>query len=304
MRRWAWLALPAVFLMITVAWFGCQGCAGEREQYGLQPTGFTDFAVVLIHGLDEPGRVWDGLLPHLQEQDVPVVEFRYPNDQDPARSARLLTQSLRDADLRAFVLVGHSMGCLVVRHALAEPRVLPGAGALAARCRGFLQLAPPNHGSNLARFRAALELQEWFLRLGDPELAVPAPIADGDGEAGRAITPGSPFLQQLNKRQWPEAIPTAIVIGYDSPVDFKDEAVKRERLRLLLEEDTPPDFLLPEILDGYGDGSVSVASALLPGVEEYHLVDAQHRPLTLHPDTLGLVDAYLRRWMIRAGDSN
>src|SRR5690606_22566445 len=50
----------------------------------------TDRVVLLVHGLDEPGDIWDDLTPALHEAGHTVVRFNYPNDQDPALSADAL----------------------------------------------------------------------------------------------------------------------------------------------------------------------------------------------------------------------
>ena len=50
-------------------------------------------SLVLIHGLDEPGDIWDDLAPALTAAGYAVWEYRYPNDQGIDRSADWLVSS-------------------------------------------------------------------------------------------------------------------------------------------------------------------------------------------------------------------
>ena len=54
--------------------------------------------VVLIHGLDEPGDIWDDLVPALHTAGFDVWEFRYPNDQGVDRSAEYLAKHWQTLD--------------------------------------------------------------------------------------------------------------------------------------------------------------------------------------------------------------
>ena len=49
-------------------------------------------SLVLIHGLDEPGDIWDDLAPALTAAGHAVWEYRYPNDQGIERSADWLAE--------------------------------------------------------------------------------------------------------------------------------------------------------------------------------------------------------------------
>ena len=69
--------------------------------------------VLLLHGLDEPGQIFDDLAPALSDAGYHVARFDYPNDQSPARSAELLGEAL--VALRAWGtehidLLPHSLG--------------------------------------------------------------------------------------------------------------------------------------------------------------------------------------------------
>ena len=46
-------------------------------------------SVVLVHGLDDPGEVWQSLAPVLVKENFNVWLMQYPNDQPIVESARL-----------------------------------------------------------------------------------------------------------------------------------------------------------------------------------------------------------------------
>ncbi len=116
-------------------------------------------SMVLIHGLDDPGKVWMNLAPGLDAKGLDVWEMRYPNDQPVVDSARFFGGELTDLKTRGInqiIIVAHSMGGLVSREMLTNPRIAYAAkvhtGA-APRVVGLIMVGTPNHGSQLARFR-------------------------------------------------------------------------------------------------------------------------------------------------------
>lgn len=73
-------------------------------------------SLVLIHGLDEPGDIWDDLAPALTAEGYVVWEYRYPNDQGIDRSTDWLAELWPTLPPSPpVVLIGHSMGGLVAR---------------------------------------------------------------------------------------------------------------------------------------------------------------------------------------------
>jgi len=112
--------------------------------------------VLLVHGLLRTPRTWTSLRRHLEREGFTTGVFGYPSLSGRfERHGRSLAAELArlDADdsLARVHLVGHSLGNLVIRAALAEraPRKL-------AR---VVMLVPPNRGSPVAR-----KLSRW---LGD-----------------------------------------------------------------------------------------------------------------------------------------
>jgi pimeloyl-ACP methyl ester carboxylesterase len=86
-------------------------------------------AVLLVHGLDEVGSIWDDCAPALKQLGYQVLCFQYPNDQDIESSAILFREQLQwsfQKGIQELILVGHSMGGLVIRDALTRPNLVEG----------------------------------------------------------------------------------------------------------------------------------------------------------------------------------
>ena len=153
----------------------------------------------LLHGLNRTQLSMLRLAIALRRQGLAVVDRQYPS-----RSATLeehaddFLQRLRrehDGAGGPFHFVGHSLGCIVLRCALSRCA----AGALPRSHAGrFVMIAPPNHGSELARMLdgtrlgAALFGRSALHPLAHPEILAawgspPLPfgvIAGGRGRPG------------------------------------------------------------------------------------------------------------------------
>lgn len=264
--------------------------------------------VILVHGLDEPGGIWDDLLPALAEAGLVAWEFRYPNDQAVDFSADLLADYWETLDGDAVYLVGHSMGGLVIRDFVSRWRhPVDGTAVVAGpQVPGVILVGTPNHGSDWSRFRAWLEIREWIADIPEGRLSPLAGLRHGTGAAKIDLRPDSPFLADLNQRPWPQSVAVAIIGGQlteptDEVLDGLDELLPEarvERLRPRLE------LWWREAGDGLGDGAVSIESLRIAGQPEPVIVPASHRGLLVRmpwsdeePPAIALVVAQIKAWM-------
>lgn len=223
--------------------------------------------VLLVHGLDEPGGIWDQLAPAVSETGRAVVRFDYPNDQPIADSADALVTAL--GDLRALgvtrlEIVAHSMGGLVARDTLTRPH----PGEPAPPCPDvplLITLGTPHQGSDWARYQAIAEAREQaqrYLESNDRNwLRLFAASYDGHGEAARDLQPRSAFLRDLNARPWPPSTRVVCVVGVwggETP-DTADHIADPARR--------------------FGDGVVPADSAVMPGADRVVFLSANHRTM-------------------------
>lgn len=237
-------------------------------------------AVLLVHGLDEPGGIWDALAPRLAESGHAVARFDYPNDQPVGPSADALIAALADlrrSGVKTVRIVGHSMGGLLARDALTRPGTDPWARPAVPL---LVTVGTPHAGSAWAGWQPAAEVREQVQRWIESDDRDAARLFvgwhDGRGGAAADLMPGSPLLTDLNARPAPAGTRIVCVVG----VLLADAAQ------------------LPDAIDGLGtraaalgDGVVSADSAALPGADETLLVRGNHRSI-LRPVEL---DAWARR---------
>lgn len=254
--------------------------------------------VLLIHGLDEPGDVWDELAPALRAAGLPVARFDYPNDQPIARSADELAkalQSLHAVGVRRVDIVAHSMGGLVTRDVLTRASFYAGQAAEMAdrpAVGRLIMIATPNRGSALARVRFLGEAREHFERWigseGNDPHALLGFLKDGSGEAGTDLLPDSAFLRDLNARPLPTGVKFTSIVGvigsgagdeFDQLLDLPlvsktlgQHEVQRLKVQVMA------------LSDSLGDGIVSVESTAIPGVDDVVKLEANHRFLIRRPE--------------------
>ena len=256
-----------------------------KAAYGLKP--FEDSGptaapakakatVILIHGLDDPGKVWMNLAPALAREGFAVFIFNYPNDQPVNESAHFLQQSLASHDLPdSIVIVAHSMGGLVSREMLTHPELNYAdkvkRGQLPSVQR-LIMVGTPNHGSELARFRGFAEVRDMFGTMLRGEYHWLQGIVDGAGEAGIELLPGSEFLTTLNSRPHPQNVHMTVIAGVMSDLQVKNIEALAHDLETRPQDEKLKnvpvmDQMLVAMTRQIGDGLVSVESAGLPGVE-------------------------------------
>jgi len=257
--------------------------AAQASSPGVVPHGRS---IVLVHGLDDPGKVWQNLAPELANEGFDVWLMEYPNDQPIVESARLFADELKElrmSGIDSITLVAHSMGGLVSREVLTSPemdyRTLVNNG-LAPEVEELIMVGTPNHGSQLARFRVFAEWRDQLARLTKGEASWQGAILDGAGEAKIDLVPGSDFLTELNARPHPEGVDMFTLAGITSPWNENDidgwvtdmqGKVSEEQLEIV----NSVGEYMRLMTRGLGDGLVTVESARLEGVP-HRTVDGTH----------------------------
>lgn len=269
-------------------WFP-EAMALPEDQFGFLPAagGLAEEEapdVILLHGLDEPGGIWDELVTALDEAGFSALQFRYPNDQAIDRSADLLADywPTLPAD-QPVVLVGHSMGGLVIRDFVSRRRH-------PARCepdiegppvQGVVLVATPNQGSEWARLRVWLELREALSDIPEGRFSLFAGLRDGTGAAKIDLRPDSVFLEALNDRPWPDPVPVRVIGGrLSEPTPAMLESLGALSETLGTEDVARSlEHWWAQTGEGLGDGAVPVASLDLPGAPPPLILEASHRGL-------------------------
>lgn len=266
-------------------WFPEQ-MAPDPQWHGLHPrtapASPRRMGVVLLHGLDEPGTIWDDLAPRLEAADYTAWELRYPNDQGIDRSAAFLGGLWGELPGdRPVVLIGHSMGGLVARefvsgwrHPVGQaPRV---AGADVA---GVILVGTPNQGSEWARLRVWLELRDQLPAVPGRRFSLFAALRDGTGEAKVDLRPGSDFLRALNARPWPDTVPICLIggrllappEGLGASLEAASAETGSPELKARIQS------WWSGLGEGVGDGAVATDSLRVPGGPEPLIVNGSHR---------------------------
>ena len=242
--------------------------------------------VVLVHGLDDPDRVWMNLAPALVREGFDVWEMQYPNDQPVRDSARLFFERLKTFNkfgTERIMIVAHSMGGLVSREMLTNPEfayVEKARKGEVPEVTDLILVGTPNHGSEFARFRVFAEFNEQWVRTIRGKGHWLRGILDGIGEARIDLLPGSQFLTQLNARPYPEGVRMSIITGIATPLDDEKIALFTKSLGEKLPDNAlnmlkSLEKALQSATHGLGDGLVTVSSTRLDGVP-YQTVRGTH----------------------------
>ena len=243
-------------------------------------------SIVLIHGLDDPGDVWQSLAPELLKEGFNVWLMQYPNDQPVVESARLFfeaLQGLKQHNIEHISIVAHSMGGLVSREMLTRPEIEYNASAKnrqVPEVAALIMVGTPNHGSQLARLRVFTEMRDQLAQLTKGEVHWLGGILDGAGEAKIDLLPESRFLTELNDRPHPEGTDMLIIAGIASPWNESDinHWIGDLSQNLSDEKQKWVDELgknMVSMTHGLGYGLVTVESTRLEGVP-HRTVDGTH----------------------------
>lgn len=271
-----------------------------QAQYGVRvvrPNGSTDAlhvknastdAVLLVHGLDDPGTVWTYLAPVLVSQGYSTLVATYPNDQPVEDSAAFLAgelQTLRELGFKRITIIAHSMGGLVARDVLTNPSYYAGDARGSDRFPSvprLILLGTPNSGSPMAYLHPVGEARDQIVRAFSGDGLIFGSFFDGAGEAQVDLLPGSDFLTSLNSRPNPQHVTVTVIAGRASPISPDEVPKFAESLTSLLPNrsvnGTVESFTatLNALSEGIGDGCVSIESAKLAGIEDFSVVDGNH----------------------------
>jgi len=337
-RRWQVVALVGLVLAAIGAWIGWAENNPEKEhelrtlvqdrlydwfpeQMAL-PEGQVGFVprsqiygsdqppqVILLHGLDEPGGIWDELVEALDEADINAWEFRYPNDQAVTRSTDLLAETwLQLEPVPPVILIGHSMGGLLIRDFVTRWRfpAVEGLHLAGPEVGGAILVGTPNQGSEWARLRVWLGLRQVLADIPEGRFSLFAGLRDGTGAAKIDLRPDSEFLISLNARSWPDDIPIHLIGGLLS----EPTSAMSESLRALSEEIGQADMVEPleawwaETGEQLGDGVVSIQSLEMPEAPPPQILPASHRGLLVTtplsddpPPAIGPIVELLQDWI-------
>lgn len=282
---------------------------GSALRWAPLPAAAPNRVVLLVHGLDESGDIWDDLAPAAAAAGHAIVRFEYPNDQPIAISADAFADALATLRARGVAevdIVAHSMGGLVVRDVLTRPALYASDARATPRLPAItrvIAMGTPHQGSPWARLQPIAEGLELLARIeamGDtaPLLAAIAGH-DADGRAARDLHAGSDFLSALDARPQPTHVDITSIVGdlhaartVEGLVDWK--ATER-RLAPLLGQPRATDWTTRAMLatltasQTLGDGVVPTDSAVWPALKASHvvIVRAGHRGMirASSPDT-------------------
>jgi hypothetical protein len=152
----------------------------------------------------------------------------------------------------------------------------------------LLMLAPPNHGSNLAAGRLVVEWVTHAREKRQEDHSFWTMFTDGLGEAGEDLRPDSLFLTQLNSQPRNPKVRYTIVAGTkayltrqlrDQMVERLDELESQHPIVVAIRDEARRALdveLVPELIDGHGDGAVSLESARLEGVSDFEELSFEH----------------------------
>ncbi|WP_145351977.1 ATP-binding cassette domain-containing protein [Roseimaritima multifibrata] len=223
--------------------------------------------VILIHGLEGGRSTYRYLKPMLVEAGWYPLEMVYPNDGGIKEPAEFLRDQIREIAVShpncRIALISHSMGGLVAWSALSReaPTVVT----------DLFTLGTPYAGSCMAHFQSDLELVDVAARFLAFDRASWEIERDGSGEAIEVLRPDSVLRRECLANELPSHVRVHIAAGNSGPIQSSDRQRWTSGLQRRIElESTPPrlveDFKVlleaEEMLDGLGDGAVTVASAM------------------------------------------
>jgi pimeloyl-ACP methyl ester carboxylesterase len=268
----------------------------RRSRYGFharpsyRPNDPGRMTVCLIHGLNSTSGVFKHMFEPLEAAGLGIVTYDFPYNRDLDETSAAFRRDWVEfrkqaGDLRPWSIVAHSMGSLLARSYVEDD------ASYARDVASLILIAPPNHGSSLAKAQTLLQMVQSVQAMNGKKRTDPlALLGDGLGMAADDMTPGSAYLTALNSRARREGVRYHILAGDVGYLDADSRRQVEARLngrgilggvgRLLA---AGASGSLDEITDGLGDGCVSVASTRLAGVSDHRILHANHLELIRAP---------------------
>ncbi|MDX2115155.1 MAG: alpha/beta fold hydrolase [Planctomycetota bacterium] len=287
---------------LTLGLFSCQANGSPQWDRVAAPVELPRRVVLLVHGLDEGGQIWDDAAPLLSAAGHTPIRFNYPNDQPITCSADRLAEALgllKSSGVERVDIVAHSMGGLLARDVLTREAYYAGDARgnerLPAVTR-LIMLGTPHRGAPLAPLRGVMELRDQAVRLLTAETIDMASLltfaVDGMGEAGGDLGAGSAFLSELSARPGPRHVEMTNIVAVlaaeerDAVVGF----LSSERVRGLLGPERTEALSrgATEVFTLIGDGAVPADSSVLAGADTV-VVEANHRSMIKSVEMPGVV---------------
>jgi pimeloyl-ACP methyl ester carboxylesterase len=280
----------------------------RRARYGMhaldsyRPNDPDRPTICLIHGVNSSSRVFVHMIPLLEKAGFGLVVYDFPYNQRLEKSCAEFTRDWRafrlaTGDRRPWAIVAHSMGSLLARWYVEDPR------AYDNDVSSLIMIAPVNQGSNMAKAQVAIQLLRRLPGAeGHSKASELAHLGDGLGEAAADMLPGSAFFKVLNDRPRRKGVAYHILAGDRGMLPNGVRKIVNENpspfLRVLFRAIPDPD----EYTDGFGDGCVSVARSKLEGVSDHVTIHANHAELIraplFYPDPGPVVAMpYVLRWL-------
>ena len=265
----------------------------RRSRYGMharpsyRPNDPSRPTVCLIHGLNSTSNVFVHMVGPLEEAGYGVVVYDFPYNRDldetsPAFARDWLDFRRKNGERQAWSIVAHSMGSLLARSYAEDD------SSYAHDIANLILIAPPNHGSSLAKAQTLLQMIQGTQAVKGSKRTDPmALLGDGLGAAAEDMTPGSGYLKALNARGRRNGIRYRTLAG---DVGYLNAETRRQVEssvggtgvvgRMVAANMAAP---LDDLTDGLGDGCVSVASTKLAGIAEHKTIHANHLELIRAP---------------------
>jgi pimeloyl-ACP methyl ester carboxylesterase len=281
------------------------GGATARREYGIEfdskweelPS--KNRLVIVVHGLNSSPEKMEFLIKPVRQSNLPLAVFRYPNDQALDDSAELFSRELKELakqhPQRRVSIVAHSMGGLISRACVENDKLDPG------NVDRLIMVAPPTHGSRLAHFAFGIDLYEMLSVDTEPDSGNRffASVEDGLAEAADDLEPDSPFLKKLNKRERNQQVKYSILLGTRAPwtrekvdqlrVSIAEKGMENRFVKLFGRKLDGYLADMDEVVNGLGDGVVSVQRGRLKGVEDTVVLPFDHMAMQPKSESVKLL---------------